>query len=346
MVAVVLAAVVGGGGAIAATKLTSPKAENDAIVADAAKRLGVDPSKLSDALKQAVAARVDAAVAAGTLTKEQGDAIKSRIDSDQAPLFASPGLERGFRHGGQRFGFGGPGDAFHVEGVLRQGVQTAADYLGLTPAKLRDELASGKSLADVAKAQSKSVDGLTQALTDAATKKLDAAVSAGRLTKDQEKTILDKLPQALDAVVNGKLPNVPGGPRFGRAFGPGFFPAVHLAGKTAADYLGLSVAELRTQLQSGKSLADVAKAQGKSVDGLKQALKDAVKTKLDEQVAAGQLSKADEQNALDKVSQTIDAVVDGQAPAFKGFGRWHDRFGGSAPFEPAPEAPATASATA
>ena len=40
----------------------------------------------------------------------------------------------------------------------------------------------------------------------------------------------------------------------------------------AADYLGLSLTQLRTQLQSGNSLADNATAQGKSVPGLKNAL--------------------------------------------------------------------------
>ena len=40
----------------------------------------------------------------------------------------------------------------------------------------------------------------------------------------------------------------------------------------AAKYLGLTQEQLLTQLRDGKSLADIAKAQGKSVDGLKQAI--------------------------------------------------------------------------
>jgi hypothetical protein len=45
---------------------------------------------------------------------------------------------------------------------------------------------------------------------------------------------------------------------------------------TSAQYLGLSAQDLRTQIDSGKSLADIAKAEGKSVDGLKQALQAAL----------------------------------------------------------------------
>lgn len=46
----------------------------------------------------------------------------------------------------------------------------------------------------------------------------------------------------------------------------------------AANYLGMSAQDLRTQLNSGKSLSDIATAQGKSVDGLKSAISTALKS--------------------------------------------------------------------
>ncbi len=49
----------------------------------------------------------------------------------------------------------------------------------------------------------------------------------------------------------------------------------------AADYLGLSPTELQTQLHDGKSLADVAVAQGKSASGLQDALIAALTANLD-----------------------------------------------------------------
>src|SRR5262245_34229915 len=42
--------------------------------------------------------------------------------------------------------------------------------------------------------------------------------------------------------------------------------------KAIADYLGLSEAQLCSQLESGKSLADVARAQGKPVSGLENTI--------------------------------------------------------------------------
>src|SRR6059058_4044117 len=79
--------VAGGGAAVAASKFGSPKEESQAVIADAAKQLGIEPSKLSDALKKALENRVDAAVAAGRLTKAEGDALKARIESGELPLF-------------------------------------------------------------------------------------------------------------------------------------------------------------------------------------------------------------------------------------------------------------------
>jgi cytochrome c553 len=59
-----------------------------------------------------------------------------------------------------------------------------------------------------------------------------------------------------------------------------------------ASYLGLSQAELRTQMHAGKSLADIAKAQGKSVSGLKDAMVTAMKTNLDANTALTAKQKA------------------------------------------------------
>jgi hypothetical protein len=175
------AAVAGGGAALAADRLGSSN-DSQAVVNDAAKQLGVTPSALTAALKKALENRVDAAVAAGRLTKAQGDELKQRIESGDLPLFFGPR--------------GGPHEHF---GEL----DAAASYLGLTEAALETQLESGKSLAQVAKDRGKSVDGLIQALVDSATKRLDADVAAGRLTKAQEQQILSGLKQRITDFVNG-----------------------------------------------------------------------------------------------------------------------------------------------
>jgi hypothetical protein len=185
-------ALLGGGGAIAATQLGgSPSEESKAVVNDAAKQLGVQPSALTSALKKALENQVDAAVSAGRLTKAQGEKLKQRIESEDFPLFGPPAF-------GPGFGFGHIGPFFHH-------LDAAAEYLGLTESQLRTQLNSGKTLAQIAQAQDKSVDGLIAALKAETKEKLDAAVAAGRLNKEDEAQILKDLDQRLERLVNEKL---------------------------------------------------------------------------------------------------------------------------------------------
>ena len=100
-------AAAGGGVAIAASG-SSPSEENQAIINDAAQQLGVSPSKLSDALEKALGDRIDAAVAAGRLTKAQEtdmlgglrDRITNMVNS-RGPDGDHDGPPPGFRHFGR-----------------------------------------------------------------------------------------------------------------------------------------------------------------------------------------------------------------------------------------------------
>ncbi len=176
-------AAAGGGVAVAASHAVSPTEESKAVIDDAAKQLGIPSSKLSDALKKALGDRVDAAVAAGRITKAEGDALKQRIQSGGFPLF--DGLHRDFGH----LGFLGR-------------LETAAGYIGITEAQLRSELEGGQSLAQVAKTHGKSIDGLIGAMVADAKDKLDNAVSAGRLTKAQETEMLSVLKDRITSIAN------------------------------------------------------------------------------------------------------------------------------------------------
>ena len=192
-----LLAVVVAGGAIAATKALTPRQEQQAIINDAAGQLGVEPQELSDALKQALKNRVDAAVRGGRLTREQAARLKERIDAGDAPLFGlGPRVEFRRHHGH------GP---FHAK------FEAAAEYLGMTQAQLREALENGKTLAQVARDRNKSVDGLVDALVVRAEQKLERAVESGDLTEAEKREMLSGLRERITDVINGRLP-----PRFHR----------------------------------------------------------------------------------------------------------------------------------
>jgi hypothetical protein len=196
----------GGGAAIAATQGQSspPNAFLDSV----AKHLGISSDKLKDATEAAAIDQVDAALKAGKITKEEADQAKARIESGKLPPFG-PGV------------LGGPG-LFHHR--LGDPFSAAANYLDLSVEQLRAKLRGGKSLADVAKAEGKSVDGLEQAILDDAEKQLDKAVDNKDLTADQAKTILERLKSHVDGLVNGDFGGRPGIRLRGRPPGPPFGP--------------------------------------------------------------------------------------------------------------------------
>ena len=180
-------AVVAAGGAVAAGQL-SPAERSKAVVADAAQQLGVKESALTDALEKAYENQIDADVASGAITQAQGDALKAKIEAGDFPLVGGFGPGMG-RHGGPG-GHGGPG------------LDAAASYLGLTEAELHTQLDAGKTLADVAKAEGKTVDGLVAALVSSAKTRIAGDVQAGRLTQAQADAMTADLEARITEMVN------------------------------------------------------------------------------------------------------------------------------------------------
>ena len=198
VVASALSLAVGAGGAIAASKSSTTR--GDGFLARVAGHLGISTEKLEDATKQAAIDEVDEQLEAGKITKAQADELKARIREGGVPfLFGKPHF-RSDRPGA----FDGP-RLFHAPfGHLSA---AAADYLGLSVTQLLEQLTSGKSLADVAEAEDKSVDGLKDAMVADAKERLDQAVEAGMLTEAQAKEKLEAIESRVDDIVNGKFPD-------------------------------------------------------------------------------------------------------------------------------------------
>jgi hypothetical protein len=207
-------AAAGTGVAVATTRTDDAKQREQAVLDDAAKRLGVEPAQLRDALGKALDDQIDAAVKAGRLTQEQADALKQRR-ADSGLLLGGghpgPGFERhGFRGGGPGlgpgFGHGGPGAVFDA----------AARAVGLTQAQLFERMRSGKSLEEIAKAQGKDYAQVKAAIRKAVKAELDQAVKDKRLTQSQADELLGHLTEHLDDGFFGR--------RDGRHDGPPPFP--------------------------------------------------------------------------------------------------------------------------
>lgn len=200
---VVALAGLGAAGAVAASSLFSPRDEAQAVIDDAAAQLGVEPSRLSDALEQALENRLDEALESGRLTEEQAERLRQRLESEGVPLHYGFAGARGQ----------GPGHPLHA---VRLGIlDTAATFLGMSPDALREALRDS-TLADVARERGRPVAGLVDALVATHAERIDEAVDDGRLTDEQATALKRRLDHRVEALVEGELRRLRGG---GRSFG-------------------------------------------------------------------------------------------------------------------------------
>jgi hypothetical protein len=213
-----IAVIAGGGVALAASNGSSG---DKSFFARVAQHLGISTEKLQDATKAAAIDQVDADLKAGRITKAQADELKERIKNGDFPFFGP------FQ--GRRFGpLGEPGFGFrHHIGPIVIHHEAAAEYLGLTGAQLDQKLRSGQTLAEIAKAEGKSVDGLKDAMLADAKKHLDQAVEDDKLTQAQADAMYKRLSADIDDIVNGNFPRFRhprGMPPFGPRDTTGLWP--------------------------------------------------------------------------------------------------------------------------
>ena len=179
---VAVAALAFGAGSAAAADTPSL---GDAVAA----RLGITGDQLRAAFKAELNARIDAAVAAGRLTPEQGAKLKERVANAKGLGIV---VRRGFAQRHKAL----VGRIVHVH---RLGA--AAKYLGMTPKELRTARQSGRSLAQIAASKGKSVDGLVAAIVAPAKARAAKAVSNGKLTQQRADELIARLTERVKALV-------------------------------------------------------------------------------------------------------------------------------------------------
>ena len=156
-------------------------------------------------------------------------------------------------------------------------------------------------LADAAERLDVSPSELRDALSDAEDAQLDADVKAGRLTQQQADAIKKRRAEMGTVLGPGKHP----GPHLGLRLGhPGGGPIELM--DTAAKALGISRDELGERLRDGKTLEEIAKAEGKTVDDVRDAVESALKARFDKAVENGDLTREQADEMLSHTSEMLD----------------------------------------
>lgn len=188
----------------------------------------------------------------------------------------------------------------------------AVGVVGLGGSALAASSSGGNSfLGDVATRLGVSQSKLQSAIDGAVKDRLNQLVKDGKLTRAQANAIEQRMQEHGGAVSPfgfgfGDRDHF-GGPRPG--FGFRFGGPVMGSLATAATYLGVSEQSLVSDLRSGKTLAAIAQAKGRSVSGLEAAMLAPAKSKLDSAVTDGHLTRAQEGRVLQMLSAGIDRLV-------------------------------------
>ena len=198
---------------------------------------------------------------------------------------------------------------------------TASKVLGITETELKTELQAGKSIADVAKAKNIDIATVKAALLAEAKAHIDAEVAAGKHTAAEGVIKLAEVTARIDTMLTtaglpARGPHADGGHK-GKG-GPG-----KIMSATLATTLKLTQEELKTQLQAGKSLADVAKAQSVDIADVKTVLTSDFSAHLAEEVTSGKHTQAEADAKLAEFKTNLDTMVNRVGPAggMKGEGR-------------------------
>ncbi len=152
-----------------------------------------------------------------------------------------------------------------------------------------------------------SSDQLKTDVQGAASDTVDQMLKDGTITQQQA----DKLNQEIQ---NGNFPGLLGmGGRFGGfgMMGKGEFGAsLQSIVQAVAGKLNLTPQQIQDQLKSGKSLAEIASAQGVSRDDLKSDITTAVDQQVDKAVTDGKITQTRADQIKSNLSSKLDQIID------------------------------------
>jgi len=159
-----------------------------------------------------------------------------------------------------------------------------------------------------------SVEKFDAALDQAREGVLDNAVKEGNLTQEQADQIRER---AADGFGPGMMGRGFGRGMMGRSQGWGMMgDSQDSLIAVAADKLGMTVDELTTQLQDGKTVADLAQEKGVDLQTIVDAFMAARQEALSQAVADGKITQEQADQMLENMGDMIEDHLNGELPMY------------------------------
>ncbi|HJV44852.1 MAG TPA: hypothetical protein VJ824_03905 [Bacillota bacterium] len=181
--------------------------------------------------------------------------------------------------------------------------QELLDLLHVDSQTLHNELKAGKSLADIAATNGVSEQSVIDYFVKKSTDRIQKDVQAGKITQEQADKRIAQLPKRMQKFVEHKGGSLGG--HHGHHKG-------HPSGsmKVVAEALGLSQDDLKTQLKSGKSIAELAAEQGKDTQQIIDLMVKQATQKIDQAVQEGKLTQEKADQIKAKLPERMKKMVE------------------------------------
>lgn len=247
--------------------------------------IAVEQGKTREELKARLVEWLEAAQAEAGVTADVDTATKAE------KLLDSKGFGFG-KHGGR----GGHGWGGNIGAI--------AEVLGLTADELKAEIKEGKTIAAIATEKGIAVQTVIDARVSEIKQKLNEQLTAGEITQEQYDTKLTAAVDHATKQVNGELPVR------GEGGGKGWGGNIDAIAKA----LGLTADELKAEIEEGKTIAAIATEKGVDVQKVIDAWVSESKEKLNEQLAAGEITQEQYDTKLAAAVEHATKHVNGELP--------------------------------
>ncbi|MGN6757229.1 MAG: hypothetical protein ACTHMJ_12680 [Thermomicrobiales bacterium] len=283
---------------------------NDVLTRFAA-RLGVSQQTMNNDFIASVNDTIDQAVRDGKLTQNEGAKIKQ-----QAAQVGLAGLLNGGANNTSSQSSGGVANRVSKDDKFLATAWEAAlnqltTMLGVTPDQLKQQLGTQR-IADIAQAHHVDVAQLRAAMLAAGQAKLNGFVQAGQLAQDQADATYAGLTKQVDALLTQPPQAAKQGDRW-QANGPGD-DALQAAWEAGAAKIGLDPRELKTQMAGGKTVADIAREHGLTVQQVRDAMITAGRVSIDNAVKSGKVPHDQANTLYTELEKQVDQLIN-TAPA-------------------------------
>lgn len=191
----------------------------------------------------------------------------------------------------------------HIIGLAAAAVLSLTAVIGVAAQQGGNGAAPSNFVAKLAGKLGVSPDQLQSAIQQTESELIDEGVASGRITAERAAEMKQRIAEGKGMGFGHR-----GGPGHGRG-GPKLGGMQDIAG-----IIGIDGATLRTEMESGKTLAQIAEAHGKSRADVKAALLKSGAERLDKLVAEGKITAEQKQSMLDQLSTRIDTMLDASGP--------------------------------